>query len=98
MKSYSRRAATRLVVSSLATTFALGGQALASEPQYGGTLRIASLQADLDAFDPLTGYSTDSWEILRAVTRQLVTIPAHPPTIKDDTSWCPTLPSPGTCR
>ncbi|MBQ0711279.1 MULTISPECIES: ABC transporter substrate-binding protein [unclassified Ochrobactrum] len=91
MKSYSRRAATRLVVSSLATTFALGGQALASEPQYGGTLRIASLQADLDAFDPLTGYSTDSWEILRAVTRQLVTYPGASTDIKDDTKLVPDL-------
>ncbi|SHM62372.1 ABC transporter substrate-binding protein [Cryptosporangium aurantiacum] len=42
---------------------------------YGGTLRIASLESDLDALDPLTGYSIDSWQILRGITRQLVTFP-----------------------
>ncbi len=46
-----------------------------STPKPGGTLRLASLQPDIDAFDPLTGYSTDSWEVLRAVTRQLVDLP-----------------------
>lgn len=91
MKSYSHRSALGLVASSLAIIVALGGQALASEPQYGGTLRIASLQADLDAFDPLTGYSTDSWEILRAVTRQLVTYPGASTEIKDDTKLVPDL-------
>lgn len=91
MKSYSHRSALGRVASSLAIIVALGGQALASEPQYGGTLRIASLQADLDAFDPLTGYSTDSWEILRAVTRQLVTYPGASTDIKDDTKLVPDL-------
>jgi len=57
----------------------------------GGTLRIASLQPDLDAFDPQTGYSTDSWEIMRAVTRQLVTYPGSPKDIKDDTQLVPDL-------
>ncbi|EMP4205214.1 ABC transporter substrate-binding protein [Klebsiella variicola] len=55
-------------------------------PQPGGTLKIASLQPDLDAFDPLTGYSVDSWEILRPVTRQLVTYPGSPQSLKDDTT------------
>jgi len=55
-------------------------------PQPGGTLKIASLQPDLDAFDPLTGYSVDSWEILRAVTRQLVTYPGSTQSLKDDTT------------
>lgn len=68
----------------------LSGTALqataADAPQPGGTLRIASLQPDLDAFDPLTGYSVDSWEILRAVTRQLVTYPGSPQSLKDDTT------------
>jgi len=57
----------------------------------GGTLRIASLQPDLDAFDPQTGYSTDSWEIMRAVTRQLVTYAGSPTDIKDDTVLVPDL-------
>lgn len=55
-------------------------------PHPGGTLHIASLQPDLDAFDPLTGYSVDSWEILRAVTRQLVTYPGSTKSLKDDTT------------
>jgi len=68
-------------------------QATAAEaaPQPGGTLRIASLQPDMDAFDPLTGYSVDSWEILRAVTRQLVTYPGSKESLKDDTSLVPDL-------
>lgn len=91
MKSYSHCSALGRVASSLAIIVSLGGEAPAGEPQYGGTLRIASLQADLDAFDPLTGYSTDSWEILRAVTRQLVTYPGAFTDIKDDTKLVPDL-------
>ncbi|MDH7785392.1 peptide/nickel transport system substrate-binding protein [Ochrobactrum sp. 19YEA23] len=91
MKSYSHCSALGRVASSLAIIVSLGGEALAGEPQYGGTLRIASQQADLDAFDPLTGYSTDSWEILRAVTRQLVTYPGAFTDIKDDTKLVPDL-------
>ncbi|WP_218671531.1 ABC transporter substrate-binding protein [Microbispora sp. GKU 823] len=60
-------------------------------PAAGGTLRIASLQSDLDALDPLTGYSTDSWEIIRALTRQLVTYPGSAKDIKDDTTLVPDL-------
>ncbi|MFT4191363.1 MAG: ABC transporter substrate-binding protein [Comamonas sp.] len=71
---------------------ALALQATAADvPQSGGTLRIASLQSDLDAFDPLTGYSVDSWEILRAVTRQLVTYPGSQQSLKDDTQLVPDL-------
>ncbi|MFJ6327297.1 MULTISPECIES: ABC transporter substrate-binding protein [unclassified Rhizobium] len=90
MKRRSYRLAGGLLLANLAITAALGSEALASEPQFGGTLRIASLQ-DLDAFDPLTGYSTDSWEILRAVTRQLVTYPGSSKDIKDDTKLVPDL-------
>ncbi len=90
MKLRSRRLASKLIVSGIAITAVLGSPALASEPQFGGTLRIASLQ-DLDAFDPVTGYSTDSWEILRAVTRQLVTYPGSSKDIKDDTKLVPDL-------
>lgn len=57
----------------------------------GGTLRIASLQPDIDALDPQTGYSTDSWEILRAVTRQLVTYPGSATNLKDDSKVVPDL-------
>jgi peptide/nickel transport system substrate-binding protein len=65
--------------------------AAAETPAYGGTLRIASLQSDLDAFDPQTGYSIDSWEILRAVTRQLVSYPGSTTDLKDDTALVPDL-------
>ena len=62
-----------------------------AEPQFGGTLRIASLDSDLDSFDPLTGYSTDSWEILRATTRQLVTYGGSTEGLKEDTKLVPDL-------
>jgi len=55
------------------------------EAKAGGTLRIASLNSDIDALDPLTGYSTDSWQVLRAITRQLVTFPGSPESLGDDT-------------
>lgn len=64
-----------------------GGQ----EVGYGGTLRIASLQSDLDALDPLTGYTTDSWQILRAVTRQLVTFPGSTKDLGSDSKLVPDL-------
>ncbi|PYE94902.1 peptide/nickel transport system substrate-binding protein [Rhizobium sp. PP-F2F-G38] len=91
MTHSTRRSSQRIAISALSilSTFAL--PAKAEEPKFGGTLRIASLQADLDAFDPLTGYSTDSWEILRAVTRQLVTYPGASTDIKDDTQLVPDL-------
>lgn len=72
-----------IVISAASPSFA--------EPQSGGTLRIASLAPDLDAFDPLTGYSIDSWEILRATTRQLVSYPGASSDIKDDTKLVPDL-------
>lgn len=86
-----RRSAQQLAISALALQAVFPTPAGAEEPRYGGTLRIASLQADLDAFDPLTGYSVDSWEILRAVTRQLVTYPGASSDIKDDTELVPDL-------
>lgn len=79
--------ATSLALSTALSTVAWA----AEEPQYGGTLRIASLDADLDAFDPLTGYSIDSWAILRATTRQLVTYPGSPVGLKEDTTLVPDL-------
>jgi len=81
----NRRSAGRIAIYAAAISVAFSHSVRADEPKAGGTLRIASLQADLDAFDPLTGYSVDSWEILRAVTRQLVTYPGSPKDIKDDT-------------
>jgi len=69
----------------------LGVTAQAEELKFGGVLHIASIQSDLDAFDPLTGYSIDSWEILRATTRQLVTYPGSPAGLKEDTTLVPDL-------
>ncbi|MDH2414152.1 ABC transporter substrate-binding protein [Nocardioides sp. CER19] len=54
------------------------------KPGYGGTLKIASLNSDLDALDTLTGYSIDSWQILRAISRQLVTFPGSPKDLGSD--------------
>ncbi|MFE0018572.1 ABC transporter substrate-binding protein [Mesorhizobium sp. NPDC059054] len=71
----------------------VGGTVQAEELKFGGTLRIASIQSDLDAFDPLTGYSIDSWQILRATTRQLVTYPGSPAGLKEDTTLVPDLAS-----
>lgn len=82
----------RAALASLALAAAFAPQqAMADNPQRGGTLRIASLNADLDAFDPLTGYSIDSWTILRATTRQLVTYAGSPVSLKDDTTLVPDL-------
>lgn len=55
------------------------------EAEYGGTLRIASLASDIDALDPVVGYTTDSWQILRAITRQLVTFPGSTEDLGSDT-------------
>lgn len=51
----------------------------------GGTLRIVSPTQDVDALDPIAGYSTDSWELLRATTRQLVTYPGSADGLGADT-------------
>ncbi|MQB45891.1 ABC transporter substrate-binding protein [Rhizobium sp. ICMP 5592] len=85
------RSAGRIAVPFLAAYTALCTPSFADEPKFGGTLRIASLESDLDAFDPLTGYSTESWEILRATTRQLVTYPGSPIGLKEDTTLVPDL-------
>jgi peptide/nickel transport system substrate-binding protein len=58
---------------------------------YGGTLNIASLESDIDALDPLTGYTTDSWQILRAITRQLVTFPGSTEDLGSDNKIVPDL-------
>lgn len=81
---------SRVAVGALAVSL-LAGVAVAEELKPGGTLRIASIQSDLDAFDPLTGYSIDSWEILRATTRQLVTYPGSSKGLKEDTQLVPDL-------
>lgn len=89
------RTVKRAVLSLCLACTALSAPAFAEDapdaPKFGGTLRIASLDADLDAFDPLTGYSIDSWEILRATTRQLVTYPGSPIGLKEDTTLVPDL-------
>ncbi len=81
----------KAAVSGAAILTVLSGLSFAEELKAGGTLRIASIQSDLDAFDPLTGYSIDSWEILRATTRQLVTYPGSPDGLKEDTVLVPDL-------
>lgn len=90
----STRVTRRLLsyIAGTALSFSIiGGASSAEDLKSGGTLRIASIQSDLDAFDPLTGYSIDSWEILRATTRQLVTYPGSPAGLKEDTTLVPDL-------
>lgn len=57
---------------------------------YGGTLNVASM-GDVDALDPLTAYSTESWQVIRATTRQLVTYPGSTEGIGSDTEIVPDL-------
>ncbi|GGL02952.1 ABC transporter substrate-binding protein [Nocardia jinanensis] len=57
----------------------------------GGTLRVASLAADMDSLDPLTGYDTNAWAVQRAITRQLVTFPGSTGELRDDTQLTPDL-------
>ena len=88
------KSASKLLSGALGGVFVLIAAASGAEAEdlkFGGTLRIASIQSDLDAFDPLTGYSIDSWEILRATTRQLVTYPGSPVGLKEDTTLVPDL-------
>jgi peptide/nickel transport system substrate-binding protein len=64
----------------------------ASEPpQAGGTLKIASIKSDLDAIDPLSAWSIDSWAIARADTRQLVTFQSSSKDLSDTTKLVPDL-------
>lgn len=57
---------------------------------YGGTLHIASV-GDVDALDPLIAYSAESWQVIRATTRQLVTYPGSKESIGKDTEVVPDL-------
>jgi len=62
----------------------------ASGDGYGGTLRVASV-GEIDALDPLIAYSSESWQVIRALTRQLVTYPGSPESIGADTEIVPDL-------
>ncbi|MDT0550879.1 ABC transporter substrate-binding protein, partial [Streptomyces lonegramiae] len=57
---------------------------------YGGTLQIASV-GDVDALDPLIAYSAESWQVIRATTRQLVTYSGNKESIGKDTQVVPDL-------
>ncbi|MBU8832124.1 ABC transporter substrate-binding protein [Mycolicibacterium goodii] len=83
-------ATTALVLASCGTD---GGESASStrpDSLYGGTLRIASVE-DIDALDPLIAYSAESWQVIRATTRQLVTYPGSPEGIGEDTTVVPDL-------
>ncbi|WP_069263986.1 ABC transporter substrate-binding protein [Paraburkholderia nodosa] len=90
-RTYARLATGIAALAALGLNAAAAQAAASGTLASGGTLRIASLQPDIDAFDPQTGYSIDSWEILRAVTRQLVTYPGAAGNLKDDTKIVPDL-------
>jgi peptide/nickel transport system substrate-binding protein len=72
-----------------------GGDANSSQaseaPRPGGTLKIASIASDMDAIDPLSAWSIDSWAIARADTRQLVTFESSPKNLSDTTKLVPDL-------
>jgi peptide/nickel transport system substrate-binding protein len=57
---------------------------------HGGTLRIASV-GDIDGLDPLIAYSAESWQVIRATTRQLVTYAGDRNGIGQDTKVVPDL-------
>ncbi|MFT4042695.1 MAG: ABC transporter substrate-binding protein [Gordonia sp. (in: high G+C Gram-positive bacteria)] len=61
-----------------------------SAPAAGGTLKVASV-GDIDALDPLIAYSAESWQVIRATTRQLVTYAGSKKGIGDDTTVVPDL-------
>ncbi|KRD06825.1 ABC transporter substrate-binding protein [Mycobacterium sp. Root265] len=56
----------------------------------GGTLKVASV-GDVDALDPLIAYSAESWQVIRATTRQLVTYAGNKESIGADTEVVPDL-------
>jgi len=58
---------------------------------YGGTLQIASLLSDMDAIDPAQEWSIQSWQIGRAITRQLVTFEDSPNGLGSATKLVPDL-------
>lgn len=66
------------------------GSAASSDGLHGGTLHVASV-GDIDALDPLIAYSAESWQVIRATTRQLVTYPGSTTSIGDDTEVVPDL-------
>jgi peptide/nickel transport system substrate-binding protein len=90
----------RLVPAALLSAVALvvagcGGSSEKSSPTdpndlFGGTLKIASV-GEIDALDPLIAYSAESWQVIRATTRQLVTYPGSKEGIGDDTKVVPDL-------
>ncbi|MFV8163538.1 ABC transporter substrate-binding protein [Mycobacterium sp. 134] len=91
----------RKVVGALIATTALlvaacgtdkDGSASPANPDslYGGTLHVASVE-DIDALDPLIAYSAESWQVIRATTRQLVTYAGSKDGIGDDTKVVPDL-------
>jgi peptide/nickel transport system substrate-binding protein len=83
---------TLTVAVALAACGTEGGDSSQTDPAalHGGTLRIASV-GDVDALDPLIAYSAESWQVIRALTRQLVTYPGSRDGIGDDTTVVPDL-------
>ncbi len=95
MKRRSARALLpAVVVAALALTACSSGDASEDtsdgDSLYGGTLKIAAV-GDVDALDPLIAYSTESWQVIRATTRQLVTYSGSTEGIGDDTEIVPDL-------
>jgi peptide/nickel transport system substrate-binding protein len=83
---------TLAVSATLAACGSNGGGSASTDPAalHGGTLHIASV-GDIDALDPLIAYSAESWQVIRATTRQLVTYAGDRNAIGQDTKVVPDL-------
>ncbi|MCS5736311.1 ABC transporter substrate-binding protein [Herbiconiux daphne] len=66
------------------------GAAASGEPHYGGTLKVGAIN-DFHALDTQTAYYTEDWQVVRLLSRQLVTYPGSTEGIGDDTTVVPDL-------
>ncbi|MGU3649927.1 ABC transporter substrate-binding protein [Mycolicibacterium sp. A43C] len=91
----SKRALIALAGTAALILSACGGNQESQSPTdptqlSGGTLKVASV-GDIDALDPLIAYSAESWQVIRATTRQLVTYAGNKESIGEDTEVVPDL-------
>ncbi|MCS5724086.1 ABC transporter substrate-binding protein [Herbiconiux sp. CPCC 203407] len=60
------------------------------EAAYGGTLKVGAIQ-DFNALDTQLAYWTEDWQVVRLLSRQLVTYPGSTEGIGEDTTVVPDL-------
>ncbi|MBF4193974.1 extracellular solute-binding protein [Mycolicibacterium phlei] len=87
---FAAAAAVTLLAAGCSTGEQSGGGAGSPDQLYGGTLKVASV-GEIDALDPLIAYSSESWQVIRALTRQLVTYPGSTESIGADVEVVPDL-------